>query len=336
MAGTVNGARAAISSRSLPAARWWRGESFVARWSSLIAGRLVCLVMVLTVVFATVELLPGGGATAVLGRDATPAQIAAFRTVRGLDHPLPQRFWNWLSGLFAGDLGTSLRGASINDMLAAKVPNTMLLGGTALIVTAVVSIVVGGWWFLRPRGAARLLGPGTTAAVAVPEFVIATLLVFVFALALDWLPAVTVTDDSGRPAGLTALILPVAALAIPQCAWNIRATRAALDDVAALPHVHAAVLDGFTPTHILRRHVLPVAAPTIAASLATSAGTLLGGALVVEAVFNYPGVGSVLAGAVADRDAAVVAAVVAVTGVAITVVLIAADLVRAWSIRERV
>ncbi|MFB8003410.1 ABC transporter permease [Nocardia sp. NPDC056000] len=305
------------------------------RWARLIVLRVGCLLGVLVVVFATVALLPGGGAGAVLGRDASPAQVAAYESAMGIDRPLPIRFWSWLSGLSHGDLGASVRGGSINDMLSAKFPNTFLLGGIALIVTAAAATIVGSWWFLHPSGPARLLGPGTTAAVAVPEFVVATVLVFVFALGLGWLPAVTVVDAGGVVVDGRSLVLPVLALAIPQAAWNIRVTRAALEEAAQLPHVHAAELDGLTPRHILVRHVLPIAAPTIASSLATSVGMLLGGAIVVEAVFNYPGIGSVLAGSVNDRDPAVVAAVVALAGIAITVVLILADLVRSWSVRGR-
>ncbi|MFE3189825.1 ABC transporter permease [Nocardia sp. NPDC059240] len=301
-------------------------------WLRQLTLRLATLVLVLGVVFATVAVLPGGGAGAVLGRDATPDRIAAYESAHGMDRPLPLRFWSWLTGLLGGDLGTSLRGTAINEMLATKFPNTLLLGGTALALTTIAAITVGAWWFLRPKGVARLLDPITTSAVAVPEFVVATMLVFVFALGLGWLPAATVTDATGTP-DVASLVLPVLALAIPQSAWNIRVTRAALGEAASLPHVHAAELDGLPPRHILIRHVLPVAAPTIAASLATSVGMLLGGTLVVESVFNYPGLGSVLAGSVTDRDPAVVAAVVALAGTAITGVLLAADLVRAWSLR---
>ncbi|MFE3054375.1 ABC transporter permease [Nocardia sp. NPDC059239] len=304
-----------------------------ARWARMLALRTAGLFCVLILVFAAVALLPGASAAAVLGRDAGPAQVSAYETAMGLDRPLPVRFWSWLTGLLHGDLGTSLRGASINDMLAAKYPNTLLLAGSALVLTAIAAIVIGSWWFLHPRGPARLLGPGTTAAVAVPEFVVAIMLVSIFALGLRWLPAVTVTDLAGAPADAASLVLPVLALAIPQSAWNIRVTRAALEEAARLPHVDAARLDGFTDRHILARHVLPVAAPTVAASLATSVGMLLGGAVVVEAVFNYPGIGSVLAGSMSDRDSAVAAAVVALTGTAITAVLILADLVRDWSLR---
>jgi len=123
----------------------------------------------------------------------------------------------------------------------------------------------------------------------------------------------------------------VGAVAIPQIGWNVRMVRAALADEADAPHVDAARLDGLSRRALLLRHLLPGALPTIAATAVTSVGLLLGGALVVEAIFNYPGVGAVLAQAIQDRDAPLVAGVVALTGAMILALLLAADAVRAWA-----
>jgi peptide/nickel transport system permease protein len=147
---------------------------------------------------------------------------------------------------------------------------------------------------------------------------------------LRLLPAVTVTSFDGGIAP-AMLVLPVLALAVPQIGWNTRIVRGALLDEARAPHVESAIIDGLPPHQVMLRHVLPGALPTIAAGAATSVGVLLGGAVVVETIFNYPGIGSILAGAVRDRDAPLVAAVVAAAGVAIAMVLLAADLVRAWA-----
>ncbi|WP_280479873.1 ABC transporter permease, partial [Nocardia cyriacigeorgica] len=193
----------------------------------------------------------------------------------------------------------------------------------------------GGWSSRRGGVRGRVFNPTTTTAVAVPEFVVATLLILVFSLALGWLPAVTITGRSGFPASVDMLVLPVLALAIPQIGWNARVVRAALADASRLPHVETAVLDGLPERAVLARHVLPFALPTIVASFATTVGMLLGGALVVETIFNYPGLGALLAASVADRDTALMAAVVALTGVVIMVMLAAADAVRAWSLRGR-
>ncbi|MGW5455041.1 ABC transporter permease [Nocardia sp. NPDC003979] len=296
--------------------------------------RVVLLVTLLAIVFVAVDLLPGSAARSVLGREAGAAELAAKEHELGLDRALPVQFWHWITGVLTGDFGRTARGNSIGDMLADKFPQTLLLGGIALLLTVVCSLALGCWWAMRPKAfGSRILQPTTTIAVAVPEFVCGTVLILVFSLATGWLPAVTITDRSGFPAGPEMLVLPVLALAIPQIGWNTRVVRSALLDVAAAPHVESAVLDGLPRRTILMRHMLPFAAPTIVAGYATSVGMLFGGALVVETLFNYPGVGAVLAGSVADRDTATVAAVVALTAIVIMVLLACADFVRTWSTR---
>ncbi|MEU5759758.1 ABC transporter permease [Nocardia sp. NPDC047648] len=308
----------------------------VISFARLLIRRVILLVTLLACVFVAVDLLPGNTARAVLGREATPEQIAAKEHELGLDRPLAVRFWHWISGVVTGDFGRTARGRPVNDLLVDKFPPTLLLGGLALAVTVLASLALGAWWATRPDSvAARVLQPTTTTAVAVPEFVISTLLILVFALALGWLPAVTITGRSGMPAGPEMLVLPVLALALPQAGWNTRVVRAALADAALAPHVESAVLDGISSRTVLVRHVLPFALPTIVASFATTVGMLLGGALVVETVFNYPGLGAVLAGSVADRDTSVVAAVVALSGVIIMIMLAVADGIRSWSLRGR-
>ncbi|MCP2291060.1 ABC transporter permease [Nocardia amikacinitolerans] len=305
-------------------------------FARLLLRRVALLLALLAAVFVAVDLLPGNTARAVLGREATPEQVAAKERELGLDRPLVVRFLEWISGVATGDFGRTARGRSINELLADKFPPTLLLGGIALTVTVVASLLLGAWWATRSRGvAARVLQPGSTVAAAVPEFVLATLLIMVFSLATGWLPAVTITGRSGFPVSADMLVLPVLALAIPQIGWNTRVVRAALADAARAPHVESAVLDGLSTPHVLTRYLVPFAAPTIVASFATTVGMLLGGALVVETIFNYPGLGAVLAGSVADRDTSVVAAVVALSGVVIMLMLAVADGIRAWSLRGR-
>ncbi|MFD3594626.1 ABC transporter permease [Nocardia sp. NPDC058640] len=297
--------------------------------------RLALLVTLLAIVFVAVDLLPGNAARSALGREAGAAELAAKERELGLDRALPVQFLDWISGVFTGDFGHTARGNSIGALLADKFPQTLLLGGIALLLTIVLSLGLGCWWAMRPTAVvSRILQPVSTIAVAVPEFVCGTLLILVFSLATGWLPAVTITGRSGFPLGPEMLVLPVLALAIPQIGWNARVVRSALLDVAAAPHVESAVLDGLPARTILLRHMLPFAAPTIVAGYATSVGMLFGGALVVETLFNYPGIGAVLAGSVADRDATTVAAVVALTAIVIMVLLAAADIVRAWASRS--
>ncbi|MEU7631418.1 ABC transporter permease [Nocardia sp. NPDC049220] len=305
-------------------------------FARLLLRRAALLIMLLAAVFVAVDLLPGDTARAVLGREAAPEQIAAKEHELGLDRALPMRFWRWIAGVATGDFGRTARGRPVDELLVDKFPPTLLLGGIALVLTVIVSVPLGTWWAARQGAAStRLLQPATTMAVAIPEFVLATVLILVFALGLGWLPAVTITGRAGFPTGPDMLVLPVLALAMPQIGWNTRVVRAALADAAQAPHVETAVLDGLSARVVLARHVLPFALPTIVTSFATTVGMLLGGSLVVETVFNYPGLGAVLAGSVADRDTSVVAAVVTLSGVIILGMLAVADGIRAWSLRGR-
>ncbi|MFE5814856.1 ABC transporter permease [Streptomyces sp. NPDC056479] len=300
--------------------------------AGVVVRRILLLAVLLAVVFAAVELLPGDAANATSERGESAADLAERRHLLGLDRPVLERFWDWMTGLPTGDLGTSARGESVADLLSRPFPNTLLLGGLALLLTLVASVALGCSAAAKPGGPLdRAVSASATGILALPEFVVAVALVLVFALWTDWLPAVTLTDADGSPSSWEMLVLPVLALAIPQIGWNTRIVRAALADEAKAPHIETAVLDGLPRHRILTHHLLPGALPTITAGIATSTGMLLGGAVVVETIFNYPGIGSVLAGAVADRDSPVIAGVVAVTGVVITGVLLLADFVRAWA-----
>ncbi|MGV9778349.1 ABC transporter permease [Streptosporangium sp. NPDC003464] len=318
--------RAARPAPSGPAPLLLRGLGVLAQRVALLAALLVA-------VFAAMEFLPGDAARASLGRGASAEAVAARSAELGLDQPLWIRFLRWMAGLPAGDLGVTSRGEPVAEVLGRHFPNTLLLGGLAFAVTVAAALALAGAAALRPSSALdRAISGTSTIVAALPEFVVASVLVLVLALWADLLPAVTVTAaGGGGPASAAMLVLPVLSLAVPQIGWNTRIVRAALADECTAPHVEAAVLDGLPPRRVLLRHVLPGALPAIAAGAATSVGMLLGGAVVVETIFNYPGVGSVLAGAVRDRDTPLVAGVVVATSVAVLAVLLAADLVRGWA-----
>lgn len=294
------------------------------------ARRALLLVVLLAVVFAAVEALPGDAATAASERGESAADLATRRHLLGLDRPLWERFWEWMTALPTGDLGTSARGRQVTDLLADPLPNTLLLGASAFVLTVVLSLALGCWAAARPgRLTDRIIGHAATASFAVPEFVISVLLLLLLSLWTGWLPAVTVTGADGAPATWTMLVMPVIALVIPQTGWNTRIVRGALADQSTTPHVEGAFLDGLPTRQVLLRHALPGAIPAIATGIATSTGMLLGGAVVVETLFNYPGIGTVLAGAVAARDTPLIAGVVMCAGAVISLVLLAADLLRA-------
>ncbi|MFE9890012.1 ABC transporter permease [Streptomyces scopuliridis] len=314
--------RAAIAPR--------RTLPLLGRVAAVVARRVLLLAVLLAAVFAAVELLPGDAATATSERGESAADLAARRQLLGLDRPVWERFREWMTALPTGDLGTSARGQKVTDLLADPFPNTLLLAGCAFLLTVVAALALGCWAAARPdRPADRIIGHAATSAFAVPEFVVSVGLLLVLSLWTGWLPAVTLTGADGDPATWTMLIMPVLALVIPQTGWNTTIVRGALADQASAPHVEAARLDGLPTRRIILRHALPGAVPAIATGFATSTGMLLGGTVVVEALFNYPGIGGVLASAVASRDTPLIAGVVICAGAAISLVLLAADLIRA-------
>lgn len=311
-------------------------RSGAALLAALLLRRVSLLVVLLALTFLAVNVLPSDAAQATLGPEATPAEVAARRTQMGLDQPVTLRFLHWITGLFTGDFGVSARGLPVLDVIGQHFPNTLVLGGSALVITVLVALALGATAVLRPgRALDRSVSSGSTVMLALPEFVVANALVVVFALWLNLLPAVTVTSSSGAPSSPEMLVLPVIALTVPQIGWNARLVRTALAEQLDAPHVDSALLDGLPRRRILLHHLLPGAVPTIATGIATSVGMVLGGAVTVETIFNFPGIGSVLVDAIHNRDAPLVAGVVALTGLVITLVLIASDLLRAWAVGRK-
>jgi peptide/nickel transport system permease protein len=308
--------------------------------TALVAGlllrRTALLVVLLALTFLAVEVLPTDAARATLDRAASPAEVAARRIQLGLDQPVVVRFLHWLGGLATGDLGASARGLPIWDVVGQPFRNTLLLGALTLALTVLFALTLGGVSVLRPgRLLDRVVRSTSMVILTLPEFVVANALVVVFALWLHLLPAVTVAGSDGGPRSPVMLILPVLALTVRQIGWNTQIVRSALAEQLPAPHVDSAIMDGLPRHRILLRYLLPGAVPTIAAGLATSVGMVLGGVVAVETIFNFPGMGAVLVDAITNRDAPLVAAVVALTGSVITAVLVASDLVRAWAVGHR-
>ncbi len=311
-------------------------SSRIALVAGLLLRRMALLVVLLAVTFLAVEVLPTDAARATLDIEASPAELAARRTQLGLDQPVAVRFLHWMGGLATGDLGVSARGRRVWDVVGQPLQNTLVLGVLALVLTVLLALALGCVSVLRlGRPLDRVVGFSSTMILALPEFVVANALVVVFALWLPLLPSVTVASSSGRPASSAMLILPVLALAVRQIGWNTRIVRSALAEQLPAPHVDSAIMDGLPRHRILLHYLLPGAIPTIAAGVATSVGMVLGGVVAVETIFNFPGMGAVLVDAIRNRDAPLVATVVALTGSAITVVLVASDLVRAWALGHK-
>jgi peptide/nickel transport system permease protein len=266
---------------------------------------LLTLLLVSIIVFAITSLLPGDAAQQAMGQGATPETVAALRVEFGLDRPGYVRYAEWLMGLVSGDPGMSLSSRKpVAELIADRLPKSLLLAGlTALIVTP-LAIGIGILAALR-RGSRldRTLSVMTLSMVAVPEFLVASIAVLLFAVQLRWLSALSaLPPDYTALDFLRAYAMPVMALGFVIVAQMARMTRAALIAQLDQPYAEMATLKGVGTTRRVLRHALPNAAGPIANAVALSLSYLLGGAIIVETIFNYPGLASLMVDAVTNRD----------------------------------
>jgi peptide/nickel transport system permease protein len=275
----------------------------------MITGRVgaafLTLFLVSLIVFAISDLLPGDAAQEALGQSATPAQVDALRHEMGLDRPAYIRFGSWMAGLAGGDAGTSLVGnMPVSDLIAERLPNSLLLAALTALVAVPLALTIGIASAVNRGGRLdRVLNIATLGMVALPEFLVATLAVLIFSVKLRWLPSIALLPkDAGWSDVLANLAMPIGALCVVVTAQMARMTRAAVIDQLDRPYVEMALLKGVRPARIVVGHVLPNAIGPIVNACALSLSYLLGGAIIVETIFNYPGLASLMVNAVTSRD----------------------------------
>ncbi len=263
---------------------------------------------------ALVQLLPGDPLAAVL-RDhpSDPTTVAALRARWGTDLPLGTTVVRFVGGALRGDLGMSLtEGRPVTTVLAERLGPTLLLGGLTLLVNFTLGLALGLWSALRPASwRARALGAATLAGYALPSFVIGLVVVWIFALQLGWFPPAGFSDpllaaDAGRLAVLRDrlhhLALPLLTMVLATIAVPIRHQRAAAADTRNAPWVTAAHARGVSAGRVAWQHVWRPALTPIATLLGLWLPLLVGGAVFVEAVFAWPGLGTLIAQATTNRD----------------------------------
>jgi len=266
---------------------------------------LLSLLAVSVVVFAITAVLPGDAAQEQLGQDATPEALAALRTQMGLDVPAPKRYLHWLAGLARGDLGiSSTTQLPVAGLIGSRLPNSLLLAGITALFSVPIALALGissavwrGSWFDRAASTAAV------AVVSVPEFLVATLAVLLFAVKLRWLPALAyVNDIESLGQMLRAFAMPVLTLCCVIVAQMMRMSRAAVIDQLEAPYIEMVRLKGASPLRIVLAHALPNAVGPIANAVALSLSYLLGGVIIVETIFNYPGIAKLMVDGVTQRD----------------------------------
>jgi peptide/nickel transport system permease protein len=276
---------------------------------SLIARRLVVmlttLLIVSFIVFSATSLLPGDTATILLGQAATPEAVAGLRTAMHLDDPALLRFVRWLLGLLQGELGTSYaNNMAIADLIGPRFVNSMKLAGITTIIAVPLALTLGiSSAMLRGTLYDRAVTVLTIGVISVPEFMIATLAVLLFAVYLKWLPALSLVGEVHTLFDvLRVYAMPVITLTFVVSAQMIRMSRAAVIETLDTPYVEMALLKGAPRMRIVLRHALPNALGPIVNAVALSLSYLVGGVIIVETIFNYPGIAKLMVDGVATRD----------------------------------
>lgn len=265
---------------------------------------ILILVIVMFAMFAMVFLVPGDPASLALGPRATPELKAQLNTRMGLDQPLQTQIWNFFSNALRGDLGYDVWSKRpVLDQILEVFPNTLILGlvalGMALVFGVALGCVAVVW---RDTWIDRLLGVLSVSMIAVPSFVIALYSLLIFAVWLNWLPAIGAGQAGDLGSQIRAVILPAFAIGITWVGYLARLVRASMLEVMGASHVRTARAFGLSETKIVTRYALRLAIIPTIAILAVGFGSILSSAVFVETVFSRPGIGSLITSAVAKRN----------------------------------
>lgn len=295
-----------------------------------IGGALLTLFLLSLVVFAMSLMMGGDAAEAMLGQNATPEALAGLRVALHLDQPAWQRYLLWLAGLAHGDLGTSMVSKlPVSTLLAPRLLASLQLAGLTALVSVPVALSLGILAAVRCGTMLdRVISMATIGIVSVPEFVIATLMVLLFAVRLHWLPALSSSRDFASLHDVVRVFaMPVICLSCVVVAQMIRMTRAAVCDALDSSYVEAARLKGVCPRRLVLGHALPNAIGPIVNAVALSLSVLLGGVIIIEVIFNYPGVARLMVDAVSTRDLPLIQTVAMIFSAAYLMLVTSADIV---------
>ncbi|KGJ19273.1 ABC transporter permease [Paracoccus sanguinis] len=287
------------------------------------------ILAVALLVFIIFSVVPGNFATSMTGggrRALSPELVAQINAQFGLDKPLPVRFWDYLVRLVQFDLGVSFRTREpVIDLIAARIGPSIELAAAAMGLAAVVGIPLGFLAAMRPGSLLDSLTMiGAVSGLSLPQFWLGLLLMYVFALNLGWLPSFGYGDGAPR-----YLILPAVALGVAPMALLARTTRAGVLEVMASDHIRTALAKGASPVQLIRWHVVRNAMVLVVTTMGLQIGSLLGQALVIEKLFSWPGIGSLLVDSVAIRDIPVVQGTILVIVLWFLVINVLVDLVYA-------
>lgn len=291
---------------------------------------IITLWFVTILVFVGTELLPGDVAEAILGQSATPEALVGLRSQLGLDQPAYFRYFGWLWGLFSGDLGTSLAtGVPIAVLVGERLWNTLILAGITATIAVPLAVLLGLLAAMYPGSFFdRIVSMLTLCLVAVPEFLSGTILVLIFAVHLQWLPAISYMTEF-RSIGhlMSSLAMPIFTLSFAITAQMARMTRATVLNIMASPYIEMALLKGVPRKRIIFLHSLINVVGPIANVVALNLAYLVSGVVIVETIFAYPGLAKLIVDAVSTRDFPVVQSCAMLFCTAYIVFMLIADIV---------
>jgi peptide/nickel transport system permease protein len=294
----------------------------------------VTLFVVSALISASVELLPGDFAKAILGQAATPDTVKAFEKQVGLDRSPVTRYFSWIGGVLQGDFGTSYVARegytrTVVSLIVPRLMNTLFLAAMTAIIAVPLALILGMLAALyRNTLFDRLINVTTLTAISSPEFFIAYILVLFLVARAHLFPALsTVDEDTTFAERIYRCTLPALTLLMVIVAHMMRMTRAAIINLLASPYIEMSRLKGISPRRIILHHALPNAWAPIANVIAVNLAYLIVGVVVVEVVFVYPGIGQLMVDAVSKRDLPVVQSCALVFAATYILLNLAADIV---------
>ena len=272
---------------------------------------IATILVVSIIIFVGTSLLPGDVAQIILGQMATPESLEALRIKLGMDHPPHIRYLMWLSDLLTGDLGISKAGSGagtigteISVMIAPRLINTLRLSGMVAVISIPLGMTLGLLASMYPSSKIdRIITFSTLSIISVPEFLVATFLVLILAVQLGWLPSIAYM--SGNETGwqlIRALLMPTLTLMTIVSAQIIRMTRATILNIMSSPYIEMAILKGVPRKRIILRHALLNTIGPIVNVIALNMAWLIGGVVIVETIFAYPGLAKLMIDGVQTRD----------------------------------
>ena len=287
------------------------------------------------IVFAIMALIPGDPATAILGSYATPENVARLNRDLGLDKPLVQQYFIWLENLLHGDFGRSYSlNRPVLDEVWERFSATLILAGAALVLCTVWGLLIGIWTAARQYGwTDRILTFTVLIGISVPSFWLGLLLILLFAVDLRWLPAsgmYAVYGGGDLPDLLRHLILPALTLSVVAAGVIARLTRSAMLEVLRQDFIRTARAKGVSERRVLYVHAFKAALVSVVPVIGVQAGFVLGGAVYIETVFQWPGVGRMLVQAISTRDILLVQGGVVLVSACYVLFNLLVDLAQCW------